>query len=143
MTSHKKFVTIGVAVLALALAGTAAADVKNSIQPGHVYFGTVVSGQHPVKIVRLLNRSGHTWVLKQFTISGAGGYKFTVVKMDGTTCAVGETLKTGESCQIGVRVHTVQLGWFRAVLRAIYNQDRHKSSAYFGSASLEAHVVAP
>jgi hypothetical protein len=139
----RKFLTIGVAVLALASAGTAAANEKNSIQPAHVYFGTVQSGQHPVKIVKLLNRSGHTWDLTGFAIAGSGGYVFTLVSMDGTTCRSGETLKTGESCQIAIRVHTVRQGWFRSVLRATYSEGNQTSSAFFGSAELRAHVVAP
>jgi hypothetical protein len=138
---HRKSTLAAVVIAALALAGTASANVANSIQPAHVYFGTVQSGDHPVKTVTLKNRSGHTWKLTKFSIAGSGGYVFTLVKMDGTTCLLGETIKTGVSCRLAIRLHTVRNGWWRSVLRVVYTQDGQSNSAFFGSAELRAHVV--
>lgn len=141
-TNHKKgLVAVAAVMLAcLAIAASAFANGNNSLQPAHVYFGAVQSGQHPVKTLTLRNRSGHTWKIDRFAIAGAGGGVFTIVGQDG--CAVGLTLKTGESCRFGVRVKATRLGWFRSVVRVCYLQDGVRASQFFSSAELRAHLVA-
>ena len=135
----KRALIIGIAALAIA-APSAQANARNSLQPAHVFYGQVVSGQHPVRMLTLKNRSGHTWKLSAFKVAGAGGGIFTVVNRDG--CRAGLSLKSGESCQFGVRVKATRLGWFRSVLRVCYTENGVKSSGFFGSAELRAHVVA-
>jgi hypothetical protein len=142
-THHKKrgLAVVGaVMIVMLALAASAFANQANSLQPAHVFYGQVTSGQHPVRMLTLKNRSGHTWKLSAFKVAGAGGSVFTAVSRDG--CVVGLSLKSGESCQFGVRVKATRLGWFRSVLRVCYTENGEKSSGFFGSAELRAHVVA-
>lgn len=133
----------GCAFAVLASAATAAANIKNSIQPAHVYFGTVQAGDHPNKLVTLHNGTGKAQVInRSVAISGAGGYVFTTptataaIRSSGLPeCMLGTRLAPGARCVIDVRVHTVRAGWWRAVLRVVY------ADGTFNSAELRAHVV--
>jgi hypothetical protein len=118
----------------LAITGVASAtSADNSIQPSHLRFGDVTSGQHPVKVATLHNGTGAPQRIGTITIAGSGGYKFTLT--GASTCSVGERLANGETCSFAVRVHTSALGWWRSVLRVTY------SSGWNNSSSLQAHVV--
>jgi hypothetical protein len=146
-TNHKKRGLAVVAMLMLAmlaLAASAQASVKNSIQPGRTFFGTVQSGQHPNRLVTLHNGTGQTRRIKTIAIAGAGGYVFTSPANTALLqasplprCTVGMVLPAGAKCALDVRVHTVRVGWFRSVLRVVYR------NGWMNSGQLEAHVVAP
>jgi len=131
------------AVGLLATAGIAHANPENSMQPAHVYFGTVQSGQHPNKFVTLHNGTGVAETLKTIAVSGSGGYVFTLPappvfsEMTLFRCQEGMTLKPGARCLIDVRVHTTRAGWWRSVLRVV------STTGWFNSSELRAHVVAP
>jgi hypothetical protein len=140
---HRKYLTIGVAIAALTIAATAQASVKNSIQPGKLVFGNVVSGQHPNRVVTLHNGTGQPRRIKTIGVAGAGGYVFTLplntamLASSGLPrCVVGMVLPAGARCALDVRVHTTRVGWFRSVLRVVYR------NGWMNSGQLEAHVVA-
>jgi len=132
---------IGVIAL-LCIAVVAQASVKNSVQPGKLVFGQVVSGQHPNRLVTLHNGTGANRRIKTIGIAGSGGYVFTMPKNTAAlaatglpTCTVGLVLPAGAKCAIDIRVHTVRVGWWRSVLHIVYR------NGWFNSGSLEAHVV--
>lgn len=136
-------VVAAVMLAMLALAASAFASTKNSIQPGRLVFGAVQSGQHPNKLVTLHNGTGQTETIKTIGISGAGGYAFTLAAntklLEGQSlprCTVGMVLAPGARCAMDVRVHTIRPNWWRSVLRVVY------ADGHFNSAQLEAHVVA-
>src|SRR5690349_10923862 len=140
---NRKSLAAGVTIAALILPATAAANPANSIQPAHVYFGTVQSGDHPNRLVTLHNGTGAPETIKTVAISGAGGYVFTVAANTALLasqpyprCKTGMTLAAGARCAIDVRVHTVRAGWWRSVLRVTM------TNGWFNSSELRAHVVA-
>ena len=147
LTTQKKRDGVIVAALTiamLALAASAFASTKNSIQPGRTFFHTVTAGQHPNRLVTLHNGTGAPRRIKTIAISGSGGYVFTIAANTALLadsglprCKVGLSLAPGARCAIDVRVHTVRVGWFRSVLRVVY------TDGWFNSGSLEAHVVSP
>jgi len=53
----RKHIAALVTIAALASPVAAQADPANSMQPGHLYYGNVQSGQHPNRIVTLKARS--------------------------------------------------------------------------------------
>lgn len=123
-------------------AAPAAANPANSIQPAHIYFGDVSSGNHPNRLAVLHNGTGQRQRIDRIAVSGAGGYVFTLptntalLNSSGLrTCILGTVLAPGGSCAIDVRVHTLRPGWWRSVLRVVY------VSGVFNSAELRAHVV--
>jgi hypothetical protein len=133
-----------VMVAALVFAATAYGDAKNSMQPAHVYFGTVVSGDHPDRLVTLHNGTGETQTIGTVGISGSGGYVFTLAantpilaRSDLPRCKPGLELPAGARCAIDVRLHTVRPGWFRSVLSVVY------ANGWFNSSELRAHVMTP
>jgi hypothetical protein len=136
--------SIGTALLVLiATVGVAQANVRNSIQPAHVYFGTVQTGDHPNRLVTLHNGTGANETIETVAISGSGGYVFTLaantalLKGAGVPrCRTGLVLAPGMRCALDVRVHTVRVGWWRSVLRVTSSQGN------FNSSELRAHVVA-
>lgn len=132
---------VGVLAL-LCVTGVAQANARNSIQPAHVYFGTVQSGQHPNRIATLHNGTGAPETINGIAINGSGGYVFTLAANTAALagqpyprCKVGMTLAAGARCAIDVRVHTVRAGWWRSVLRVT------STGGNFNSAELRAHVV--
>lgn len=135
---------MGVLTFATAFALTPAqANVRNSIQPAHIYFGTVQSGQHPNSLAVLHNGTGRARRIDVIGVSGAGGYVFTLVRNSALLassglprCRAGLVMAAGARCAMDVRVHTVRPGWFRSVLRVTYR------SGLFNSAELRAHVIA-
>jgi hypothetical protein len=140
---HKKraFI-IGIAALAIAAPATQA-SVKNSIHPGKTVFGQVTSGTHPNRLVTLHNGTGHARRIATISIAGGGGFKFTLAantmlieNQQYPMCKVGMQLAAGARCVMDVRVHTVRVGWWRAVLSVTYG------NGWFNSGQLEAHVVA-
>jgi len=133
---------IGVIAL-LCIAVVAQASVKNSIQPGKLVFGQVVSGQHPNRIVTLTNHTGAAHRIGTIAIAGAGGYVFTspantplLQASPYPRCTVGLRLAAGARCVLDIRVHAVRVGWFRSVLRVVYR------NGWTNSGQLEAHVGA-
>jgi hypothetical protein len=141
--AHRKL-SIGIAALVatVALAATAQASVKNSIQPGKLVFGQVTSGQHPNRLVTLRNGTGQAQRIATIAIAGAGGYVFTspanTALLEASPyprCQVGLRLAPGARCVLDIRVHTVRVGWFRSVLRVVYQ------NGWMNSGQLEAHVV--
>lgn len=135
---------LGVFVFALAVAATPShANVRNSFQPAHVYFGDVQAGQHPNRLAILHNGTGRVQRIATIGVSGSGGYVFTLSRNTALlaasglpTCRVGESLPVGARCAVDVRVHTVRPGWWRSVLRVTY------AGGVFNSAELRAHVIA-
>ena len=133
-----------VIVAMLVFAGAAYGNVKNSMQPAHVYFGTVMSGDHPDRLITLHNGTGATQTIDTVNISGSGGYVFTLaantpILADSglPRCKPGLVLPDGARCAIDVRVHTLRPNWFRSVLSVIY------TNGWFNSSELRAHVVSP
>jgi len=125
----------------LIVAAAAHANVQNSLQPAHVYFGRVPAGQHPNRLVTLHNGTGRQETIGRIGIAGAGGYVFTMVGRSALLtaspyprCVVGMTLAPGARCVIDVRVHTLRAGWWRSVLSVTTNTG-------FQSAELRAHVT--
>jgi len=134
-------IVASVAVLVAAV-GVAHANARNSLQPAHVYFGTVQSGQHPNRLLTLHNGTGAPQTIKRIGIAGSGGYVFTLAANTALLaaqpyprCTVGMELAPGARCAIDVRVHTVRAGWFRSVLSVVY------TTGWFNSSELRAHVV--
>jgi len=144
-TTHKKrdaAIIAGLMLVMLALAGSAFANAKNSLQPAHVYFGNVHSGQHPNRLVTLHNGTGAPQTIKRIGIAGSGGYVFTIAANTALLaaqpyprCTVGLELAPGERCAIDVRVHTVRAGWFRSVLSVVY------ATGWFNSSELRVHMT--
>lgn len=144
-TTHRKRdlgIVAAIMLLALALAATAHANTRNSMQPAHLYFGEVVTGNHPNRLLTLHNGTGAAYTIDTVKISGAGGYVFTLaantplLQQSGLTrCAPGVTLAPGARCAFDVRVHTTRAGWWRSVLSVV------PSNGAFNSAELSAHVV--
>jgi hypothetical protein len=127
---------LSIALVALSsVVGVAAANQRNSIQPAHVYYGTLTLGEHANKLVTVHNGTGQQQVIETITFAGAGGRIFTnpVAK---STCHLGTVLTPGARCQLDVRANAKRVGWHRSVLRVIY------ASGVFGSAELRVHVVA-
>lgn len=140
--SHRKTLSVGVAIAALAAPTVAQANPQNSFQPAHVYFGAVQSGTHPNKVAVLHNGTGAPRRIKTIAVSGSGGYVFTTPQNTAMlaatglpACKVGMKLAAGARCAIDVRVHTVRVGWWRSVLSVVYG------NGWFNSAELRAHVV--
>lgn len=138
--------TITLAALALvavaAVPVAASANARNSMQPAHVYFGAVKSGQHPNRIVTLHNGTGAPETVKAVAVAGAGGYVFTIsantAALAATNlprCKPGLVLAAGARCAIDVHLHTVRVGWFRSVLRVT------STGGNFNSSELRAHVI--
>jgi hypothetical protein len=131
-----------VIVAVLVVAAAAYGNAKNSMQPAHVYYGTVVSGDHPDKLVTLHNGTGATQKIDTVAVSGSGGYVFTlaantpILAESGLPrCKPGLVLPAGARCAIDVRLHTLRPGWFRSVLSVVYVE------GWFNSSELRAHVV--
>lgn len=144
-THRKRGATIAAAAVmaTLAVATAAQANPRNSVQPGRTFFGQVTSGDHPNRLVTLHNGTGAPRVIGTIAIAGGGGFKFTLAantpilaKSGLPRCTEGTRLAAGARCALDVRVHTVKVGWFRAVLRIVYR------NGWMNSGSLEAHVVA-
>jgi hypothetical protein len=141
---HRKSIAATIIVAALVIAAPAYGNVKNSMQPAHVYYGTVMSGDHPDKLVTLHNGTGATQTIDTVDISGSGGYVFTlaantpILANSGLPrCKPGLVLPAGARCAIDVRLHTLRPNWFRSVLSVVY------VNGWFNSSELRAHVVAP
>jgi hypothetical protein len=141
---HPKSLATTVIVAALVVAAPAYGNAKNSMQPAHVYYGTVVSGNHPDKLITLHNGTGATQTIDTVGISGSGGYVFTLaantpILADSglPRCKPALVLPAGARCAIDVRLHTLRPNWFRSVLSVVY------ASGWFNSSELRAHVVAP
>jgi hypothetical protein len=141
---HRKFLAATVVAAVLVAAAAAYASAKNSMQPAHVYYGTVVSGDHPDRLITLHNGTGASQTIDTVDISGSGGYVFTLAAntpiLAGSglpRCKPGLVLPDGARCAIDVRVHTLRPSWFRSVLRVVY------TNGWFNSSELRAHVVAP
>jgi len=141
---HRKFVAATVVAAVLVVAAAAYANAKNSMQPAHVYYGTVVSGQHPDRLITLHNGTGTAQTIDTVDISGSGGYVFTLVANTPLLadsglprCKPGLVLRDGGRCAIDVRVHTLRASWFRSVVSVVY------TNGWFNSSELRAHVVAP
>jgi hypothetical protein len=141
---HRKFLVATVVVAVLAVAAAAYANAKNSMQPAHVYYGTVVSGQHPDRLITLHNGTGAPQTIDTVSISGSGGYVFTLAANTPLLadsglprCKPGLELPARASCAIDVRVHTLRPNWFRSVLSVVY------TNGWFNSSELRAHVVTP
>jgi hypothetical protein len=139
---YRKSIAATVIVATLVMAASAYGDVKNSMQPAHVYFGTVASGDHPDRLVTLHNGTGATQTIDTVDISGSGGYVFTlaantpILANSGLPrCKPGLELPAGARCAIDVRVHTLRPSWFRSVLSVVY------ANGWFNSSELRAHVV--
>jgi hypothetical protein len=114
------------------------------MQPAHVYYGTVVSGQHPDRLITLHNGTGAPQTIDTVSISGSGGYVFTLAANTPLLadsglprCKPGLELPARASCAIDVRVHTLRPNWFRSVLSVVY------TNGWFNSSELRAHVVTP
>ncbi|HEY2868884.1 MAG TPA: hypothetical protein VGJ11_05215, partial [Gaiellales bacterium] len=75
---HRKFLAATVVAAVLVAAAAAYASAKNSMQPAHVYYGTVVSGDHPDRLITLHNGTGASQTIDTVDISGSGGYVFTL-----------------------------------------------------------------
>lgn len=142
MTHRKRALIIGIATLAIAAPIAQAAPSDNSVQPGRTFFGQVVSGDHPNKLVTLRNGTGAAHRIGTIAIAGAGGYVFTspantalLQASPYPRCVVGMRLAAGARCALDIRVHTVRVGWFRSVLRIVYR------NGWMNSGQLEAHVV--
>lgn len=140
---HRKFLAAAALAAALAAPAAAQANPANSIQPAHVYFGTVQSGSHPNRIVTLRNGTGAYQQIAGIRVAGSGGYVFTLpantalIQATGLPmCRVGMGLQPGARCVLDVRVHTIRAGWWRSVLSVVYG------SGQFNSSELRAHVVA-
>ena len=141
---HRKFLAATVVAAVLVAAAAAYASAKNSMQPAHVYYGTVVSGDHPDRLITLHNGTGASQTIDTVDISGSGGYVFTLaantpILADSglPRCRPGLVLPDGARCAIDVRVHTLRPSWFRSVLSVVY------TNGWFNSSELRAHVVAP
>lgn len=143
-TTQKRGLIIIATLMAMCLAAAASAmaNARNSMQPAHVYFGHVLTGHHPNRLVTLHNGTGTAETIKTIAIGGSGGYVFTLAA--NTTiladsglprCKDGMTLAAGARCALDVRVHTVRAGWWRSVLRVV------STSGWFNSSELRAHVV--
>ena len=135
---------IGVTIIAsLCVAAVAQANPNNALTPSNVYFGKVVSGQHPTKLVTVRNPTGEQVFIKKFLIAGAGGQKFTLVGTDSkghrSTCHVGNTIPAGGSCTIIERVKTTKPEYWQAVVSVWYSAD--SGSGQFNGA-VYADVVA-
>ena len=141
---HRKFLAATVVAAVLVVAAAAYANANNSMQPAHVYYGTVVSGQHPDRLITLHNGTGTAQTIDTVDISGSGGYVFTLVANTPLLadsglprCKPGFELPARASCAIDVRVHTLRPNWFRSVLSVVY------TNGWFNSSELRAHVVTP
>ncbi|HXD69643.1 MAG TPA: hypothetical protein VN615_07260 [Gaiellales bacterium] len=141
---HRKLIAATVVAAVLVVAAAAYANTKNSMQPAHVYYGTVVSGQHPDRLITLHNGTGARQTIDTVDISGSGGYVFTLAANTQLLadsglprCKPGLVLPARASCSIDVRVHTLRPSWFRSVLSVVY------TNGWFNSSELRAHVVAP
>ena len=141
---HRKFLAATVVAAVLVVAAAAYANANNLMQPAHVYYGTVVSGQHPDRLITLHNGTGTAQTIDTVDISGSGGYVFTLVANTPLLadsglprCKPGLVLRDGARCAIDVRVHTLRPSWFRSVVSVVY------TNGWFNSSELRAHVVAP
>jgi hypothetical protein len=141
---HPGTIAATVVVAMLVVAAAAYGNANNSMQPAHVYFGTVVSGSHPDRLVTLHNGTGAAQKIDTVEISGSGGYVFTLAAntpiLAGSglrRCKPGLVVPAGASCAIDVRLHTLRPSWFRSVLSVVY------MDGWFNSSELRAHVVAP
>lgn len=130
---RSKIVVVSIGLFALMAGVAGATSAQNSIQPGKVFFGHVVSGVHPKRTVRLHNGTGRSQTISAITLAGSGGRKFTTVSP--TTCTVGLQLNPGQVCLLTVRVKTTHAGWWRSVLRVPY------ASGWNNSAEVSAHVT--
>jgi hypothetical protein len=141
---HPKSLAVTAIVALLVVAAPAYGNATNSMQPAHVYYGTVVSGNHPDKLITLHNGTGATQTIDTVGISGAGGYVFTLAANTSILansglprCKPGLVLPAGARCAIDVRLHTLRPNWFRSVLSVVY------MNGWFNSSELRAHVVSP
>lgn len=135
--------TIAVAAAVIA-APAAQANPANTLQPSNVYFGRVVAGQHPERVVTLRNPNAHTMVLRRFLIAGAGGQKFTLVGRKGSigaTCRIGLHLTAHTSCTLIYRVKTTKPEYWQAVVSVYYTWLGH-STLRQANGAVYAHVVA-
>ena len=111
------------AALMLAAPAVASANPRNTLQPANVYFGHVVSGQHPERVVTVANHTGSAQVIRRFLIAGSGGAKFTLVAKKGAvraSCHIGMTLANKATCTIIVRVKTTVPEFWQSVIDVFY-----------------------
>lgn len=132
-----------VAGAAMLVATPASASSKdNAIQPSPVYFGTVVSGDHPTKVLTLKDVTNHRQTLRRFDLAGAGGRKFTL-SWNAITCRVGMVLDPGETCTLRVRVATSRPEFWQTTLSVYYGRPlsfKHGTRGQFNTA-VYAHIV--
>ncbi len=131
------------ALAALLTAGPAQASPANALQPANVYFGQVVSGQHPTKTITVRNPTGRNQVIRRFDLSGAGGRKFTLTWTH-ATCRAGMKLSPASTCTLVVRVATTKPEFWQTVVSVYYGRSpafKHGTRGQFNGA-VYAHVVA-
>lgn len=133
------------AMLAVAVAAgapAASASPANALQPANVYFGQVVSGDHPKATVTLENVTGHKQTLRRFDLAGAGGRKFTLT-WNAATCRAGMVLQPRDTCTLTVRVATTKPEFWQTTLSVYYGRPlsfKHGTRGQFNG-SVYAHVV--
>lgn len=139
-----KRTTIVAAVMVAAIAAPSAASASpaNALQPANVYFGKVVSGDHPKATVTLKNVTGHQQYLRRFDLAGAGGRKFTLTWKH-ATCYAGKLLKAGQTCTLTVRVATERPEFWQTTLSVYYGRPLHFHRGTRGqfNGSVYAHIV--
>lgn len=133
------------AALLLAIPATASANARNTLQPSNVYFGRVVSGEHPSRVVTVANHTGSAKVITRFLIAGAGGQKFTLVRHKGSytsTCRLGMKLRNRASCTIIVHVKTTVPEFWQAVIDVFYRAPLSSGAIRGGSGVWNGSVYA-
>jgi len=151
MVSRSNLVIGGIVALiaCLCVAAVAQANPNNGITPANVYFGKVVSGQHPTRMVTVRNPKsyGMSILFRRYTVAGSGGTKFTLVGHDSTgaeaTCHLGIILKPGASCTLVYRVKTTKPEWWQSVVDVWYSATNGGAILGQINGAVYAHVVAP
>ena len=142
---HRTITALVVAVgLMVAAPATMASSQDNAIQPSPAYFGKVVAGTHPVKLLRVTNRTGRQERIRKFILAGAGGGKFSLTWKT-ATCRVNMLLKNKESCTVAVRVVTNVPEFWETNLQINYGRSTHYRHGRRGqwNGFVFANVVAP
>lgn len=135
--------TAAIAIAALLVAAPAAsATPANALQPANVYFGHVVSGDHPTRTITVRNPTGHTQYIRRFDLAGAGGRKFTLT-WTRATCRVDMRLAPRDTCTIVVRVATTKPEFWQSVVSVYYGRPTHFLRGTRGqwNGAVYAHVV--
>ena len=99
--------------------GAAQASAQNALQPANVYFGQVVSGDHPTRSILVTNHTGRNQYIRGFILAGSGGNKFSNTWTT-ATCRVGMNLRNNESCTLTVRVVTTRVEFWQSVQSVVY-----------------------